>query len=198
VLACAIGWFMTTPPWQRFAWRWQDIGWGLVATLPMVIALFAMRHAKSGPLGRLNHVVDTLVAPLFGTCSVIQLFLISTVAGIGEELLFRGVVQPLLAAWLGTVAGVIIASTIFGLLHAVTPTYAILATAVGIYLGGLALVTGNLLGPIIAHSLYDFIALVYLTRAGFASLLAVGPLAEQSTNKFYQSIGDGTHRFSPP
>jgi uncharacterized protein len=193
VLACLIGWFMTTPPWQRFAWRWQDVGWGLAATLPMIVALFAMRNAKSGPLGRLNHVVDTLVAPLFGTCSVIQLLLISVVAGIGEELLFRGVVQPLLIAWLGTVAGVLIASAIFGLLHAVTPTYAILATAVGIYLGWLALATGNLLGPIVAHALYDFVALVYLTRAGLTSLLAVGLFSEQSANKFHQSIGDGAH-----
>ncbi len=197
VLACAIGWFMTTPPWLQLTLRWSDVGWGLAATLPMIAVLFAMRRVKRGPLGQLNHVVDTLVAPLFGKCSVLQLLLISTIAGIGEELLFRGVAQPLLIAWLGKVAGLLIAGVIFGLLHAVTPTYAILATVVGIYLGWLALATGNLLGPIVAHALYDFVALVYLTRAGLASLLAVAPLAKQPADEFDQTIGDGTHGATP-
>jgi uncharacterized protein len=54
------------------------------------------------------------------------------------------------------------ASMVFGLLHAVTITYAVLAALVGAYLGWLALATDSLVGPIIAHSLYDFLALVYL------------------------------------
>jgi len=47
-----------------------------------------------------------------------------------------------------------------------TPTYAILATLIGVYFGGLVLWTENLLPAIIAHGVYDFAALVYLTRVG--------------------------------
>jgi hypothetical protein len=62
-------------------------------------------------------------------------------------------------------------------LHAVTVTYAVLATAVGAYLGWLALTTGNLLVPMIAHGLYDFVASVYLIHTvrlekGFTSTIA--------------------------
>ncbi len=191
-LACVVGWFTPRPPWARVAWRWEDIGWGLAATVPMLLILFGMRRVNRGPIGQLNQVVDSLVAPLFSRCSVLQLLVISVIAGIGEEFLFRGVVQPLLIAVLTAVGGILMTSVIFGLLHAVTWMYAVLATGVSIYLGWLALATDNLLGPIIAHSLYDFLALVYLTR--FVSIgLAIGAAAKQPGDEMHDSIGDGTH-----
>jgi membrane protease YdiL (CAAX protease family) len=59
---------------------------------------------------------------------------------------------------------VALASAVFGLLHAITPTYAILATVMGAYLGVVWIASGNLLAPIVAHALYDFVALVWLLR----------------------------------
>ena len=56
----------------------------------------------------------------------------------------------------------IVLSLLFGLAHALTRTYAVLATLVGFYLGFLFWLTGNLLAPILAHAVYDFVALVYL------------------------------------
>jgi membrane protease YdiL (CAAX protease family) len=35
----------------------------------------------------------------------------------------------------------------------------------GVYLGGLLLLTDNLLAPIATHAVYDFVALIYLTRS---------------------------------
>ena len=52
----------------------------------------------------------------------------------------------------------------FGLLHPITRAYAVIAALLGAYLGGLWLAGGNLLTPIVAHALYDFVALVYLLR----------------------------------
>ena len=52
-------------------------------------------------------------------------------AGIGEELLFRGVVQALLERWLGPWIALGVASILFGLVHALTPTYALLAAFAG-------------------------------------------------------------------
>jgi uncharacterized protein len=164
-VALVLGLFMAMPPWRELEAGPREIGFGFSATLPMLAGLLALRAVRVGPLGRLNLVVDQLVAPLFGKCSIFQLAMISIVAGIGEELLFRGVVQPVLIGWIGAVAGVAAASVIFGLMHAITPTYAILATAVGAYLGWLMLATSGLVAPIIAHSLYDFVALVYLTKS---------------------------------
>jgi hypothetical protein len=162
--ACLIGLFLKTPPWQRIICSPINVVWGLLATFPLVFGLLIIRRRSSGPLGRLNSTVDELLVPLFARSSVIQLALISAVAGIGEELLFRGVLQPVLIGWWGIAVGLSLASIVFGLLHAVTAVYAVLATVVGAYLGWLALATGNLLGPMIAHGLYDFLALVYLCR----------------------------------
>jgi CAAX protease family protein len=164
-VACLIGLFLKIPPWQRVIWRPIDVGWGLLATLPMFLGLLNVRRIQGGPLARLNSAVDEMLVPLFAQCTLIQLALISTVAGIGEEFLFRGVLQPVLIGWWGIVPGLFVASIVFGLLHAVTVAYALLAAVVGAYLGWLALATDNLLGPIIAHSLYDFLALVYLIHA---------------------------------
>jgi membrane protease YdiL (CAAX protease family) len=49
-------------------------------------------------------------------------------------------------------------------LHALTPTYALLAVLAGAYLGGVWLLSGNLLVVIVAHGIYDFVALLYLLR----------------------------------
>jgi len=58
----------------------------------------------------------------------------------------------------------LIASVLFGLFHPITPTYAALAAAIGLYLGWLWLACGNLLTPIVTHALYDFLALAYLVK----------------------------------
>jgi uncharacterized protein len=164
VLAILAGMLMAFPPWRQLNFAPAQFGYGLAATLPMLVALVIIRSIRVGPLGRLNTIVDELVAPLFGKCGILQLAMISIVAGIGEELLFRGVVQPLLIDWLGMITGLVAASVIFGLMHAITPTYALLATAVGAYLGWLTLFTGGVIAPMVAHALYDFVALIFLTR----------------------------------
>lgn len=82
-------------------------------------------------------------------------------AGFGEELLFRGVLQSKLASFVGSYAAVGISSIIFGLLHAVTPLYAFLATVASVYFGGLYLSFGNLAVPILCHAIYDIGALLF-------------------------------------
>jgi membrane protease YdiL (CAAX protease family) len=92
---------------------------------------------------------------------------LSAIAGISEEVLFRGVIQPWMETAWGATAGLLASNAIFGLLHAVTPLYAILAGLVGVYLG-LALDYGdqrNLLTPIFIHGVYDFLAFMVVMRA---------------------------------
>ncbi|HEV3237849.1 MAG TPA: CPBP family intramembrane glutamic endopeptidase, partial [Gemmataceae bacterium] len=84
--------------------------------------------------------------------------------GIGEEMLFRGFTQAALATWLGIWWALVLASVLFGLLHAITLTYAVLASLAGAYLGLVWIATDNLLAVIVAHALYDFVALTYLLR----------------------------------
>ena len=85
--------------------------------------------------------------------------MLSCAAGIAEELFFRGMIQSFAGLWW--------TALIFGLLHALTPAYFVIATAIGLYFGYLYEVTGNLLIPMVSHAAYDIFAL-YLLRLQFA------------------------------
>jgi uncharacterized protein len=84
-------------------------------------------------------------------------------AGVGEEMLFRGLLQYELISksGLGIVGSLGLSSVIFGLLHAVTPLYAFMAALASVYFGVLYVVFDNLAVPIACHSFYDIAALLY-------------------------------------
>jgi uncharacterized protein len=81
---------------------------------------------------------------------------LSCLAGLSEELLFRGLLQPLL--------GITIASILFGAMHFITFGYALLAAVIGFYLGFLFDYTGNILIPILVHAIYNVFAFNMLAR----------------------------------
>jgi membrane protease YdiL (CAAX protease family) len=80
-------------------------------------------------------------------------------------MLFRGLLQAAFTDWWGVVIGLGVASVIFGLMHIITLTYAVLAALLGVYLGVVWILDGNLLSVVIAHAGYDFVALVYLVKS---------------------------------
>ena len=172
VVAVAIGWLVGFSPIAKLRltaddW-WRTLLYGLLATLPMFVALFCVQQLPLRTFVNLRNAAQRIIHVLLGRCSVPELALISLCAGIGEEVLFRGLLQDGIAAALGTPAGpwvgLIAASAVFGLAHAMTRSYAILATLAGAYLGILLIVTDNLMVPILAHAAYDFGALLVLLR----------------------------------
>ena len=90
--------------------------------------------------------------------------LIALSAGVGEEMLFRGVLQSSLEAWLGVRWGLLLASVLFGLLHPISFPYILVTMVVGFYLGGAFLLAGNLLTVMVTHALYDFALMAYLLK----------------------------------
>jgi len=166
--AVALGWMLGYWPLESFRWDWADAGLGLLATLPPLLALYVCLRWPIGPMVRVVSVLDQMVAPMFQRMNLAELAMVSLLAGLGEEMLFRGVIQIAVAEWAGGTLGLWIglaaASVLFGVVHALTPGYAVYATAVGAYLGWIWVVNGNLLVPIVAHAAYDFLALVYILR----------------------------------
>lgn len=173
--ALLLGWLLGVWPvpgveLDGITWRGQGpaLLWGLAATVPMLIGFWLIDRFPWGPLGDVKRDVERRVVPLFRGCRIVELALIAAAAGIGEEMLFRGLVQHALAQWLAPPWGVWIAllgaSLIFGGFHPLSTTYAVLAALIGLYLGLLLIFCGNLLAPAVAHGLYDFVALVYLVR----------------------------------
>jgi uncharacterized protein len=138
--------------------------WGLVATVPMLMVAAAIGRYHNRFTCPLIRIIDELIVPTFRDWTIAQMALAGLCAGLGEEILFRGALQAAAMETYGPAIGLVAASLAFGLVHSINFSYALFATLVGIYLGWLWLATGNLLAPTIAHGLYDFLALVYLTR----------------------------------
>lgn len=160
----ALGWLLKCPPLAQFRWDLCDALLGIAASVPMLLLFFACIRWPFGPLAKIKRVAEDFIRPLFAGATVLELALLSFAAGIGEEMLFRGLAQPLLARSIGIVGGVAVASLLFGLLHPLTAAYVLLAGAIGAYLGWLTIASGNLLCPILAHGFYDWVALIVLLR----------------------------------
>jgi hypothetical protein len=112
---------------------------------------------ERGPVRALRRLYRELLFPLFRASTPLEILVISMLAGIGEEVLFRGAMQP---EW-----GLIATSVIFGAFHVggrLTAVLGIWAACTGALLGWLAIATGGLLAPIVAHIAYDALALSYL------------------------------------
>jgi uncharacterized protein len=112
---------------------------------------------ERGPVRALRRLYRELLFPLFRASTPIEIIAISILAGVGEEVLFRGAMQP---EW-----GLIVTSLVFGLFHIggrLTVALGIWAACTGALLGWLAIATGGLLAPIVAHMAYDALALSYL------------------------------------
>jgi membrane protease YdiL (CAAX protease family) len=163
-LAWLLGWLLGQSPLERFSWSLADAAWGVAATLPMVLGALVLVRWPVGPFARIKQFIEEVVRPLFASCTLPDLALISLAAGLGEEMFFRGVLQPVFIRWFGLASGLGLASLAFGLMHPITGAYIVLAALIGVYLGYLFEVSGNLLLVIITHALYDFVLLVYLMR----------------------------------
>ena len=140
------------------------VGRGVVATLPLLIMLVLLTTSRWGPLVALRRQIDQIVATLFAHSRWPELALICLAAGVGEELAFSGTLQPLLTRVTHPAISVAVVSLLFGLAHAMSTTYFVAATAIGVYFGWLAMAYDDLIAPMVAHGLYDFIALSYVQR----------------------------------
>jgi hypothetical protein len=168
VVAMGLGWLLGQPPLRTFHLEARDLALGIAATLPPLAMFWLCLKVPLPAFRTIVQILDETLVPMFRDCRLDQLAILSVLAGLGEEMLFRGVIQAAMAQeiggprgmWLGLAA----AAVLFGILHLITPTYALLAGLIGLYLGGLWLLCDNLLAPITTHALYDFVVLVYLVR----------------------------------
>lgn len=173
LVAVVLGWIANINPFAYLHFSEPAIAYGVIGTAPLFLLFLILEQISAEPIVKIRKVLFETLGPGLYRYHWTDLLILASVAGLSEELLFRGVVQPWLESSWGLTVGLVASNVIFGLAHAVTPLYAILATLTGIYLG-LAMDYGgdrNLLVPIIIHSLYDFLAFIALVRAYRASRL---------------------------
>lgn len=167
LVAIILGWIADVDPFAHLDFNERVIFNGILGTLPLCIIFIALNQVQLVELQKIRKVLQDTLGPSLAQHHWTDLFVLAATAGISEEILFRGVIQPWLENSWGMMAGLLVSSLIFGLVHAITLLYFIMATAVSIYLG-LYLDYGstrNLLTPIIIHGLYDFFAFMVILHA---------------------------------
>jgi membrane protease YdiL (CAAX protease family) len=173
-VAIVLGWIACVNPFESLYFSEAAIVYGVIGTIPLFLMFLALEQIKGESVVTIRKMLLNTLGPGLHRYHWTDLLILAALAGVSEELLFRGVIQPWVESAWGLVAGLVVSNILFGLVHAVTPLYAVLAAAVGIYLG-LSLDYGgdrNLLTPVIIHGFYDFLAFIALMRVYRAGLPA--------------------------
>ena len=111
---------------------------------------------------------------LFRNFSWTHIIIVSILAGVGEELLIRGVLQSFLVDSVGAFWGVTVASLVFGLLHFMTKAYVLLTFGLGLLFGLAFHYSGNIILVMIDHTVYDIIAFAMIVK--YPHLLGLKPI----------------------
>lgn len=139
-----------------------DLAWGALAVLPLFLVNAALLRWQPENLhvrAELERFRTDVLFPLTSALDPPRALIVSLLAGTGEELFFRGVLQNEL--------GLILSSALFAGLHFGSgirrfPRIASLYFLVSLYIGVVYAWYDSLLTVITLHALYDFLALVYL------------------------------------
>jgi len=163
--------------WWGRGWIWALSG-GLLVSVLLLGGVWLLRRSRLVWLRRIEELLEQSLVPSLRRFRGWQLMALAAAAGIGEELCFRwalqGIVEAGLLRWLagwqlaggpeiwayGVALGLV--SVLFGLLHAITPGYFVIAAAMGLIFGLLVPVGLGLVGVMIAHAVYDYLAFLWL------------------------------------
>ena len=164
VVGLVVGRWIGTPILEGARVDLRSGGLALAATLPLVACVFWSMRTELAFFARLRKLFRETLVPLFASCSLLELLLISIMAGIGEEVFFRAFLQGSLGRVVNPWIALALVSALFGVVHAVSRGYAIVAGLLGFYLGTLLLLTGNLFVVVAVHALFDFFAILLISR----------------------------------
>ncbi len=134
-------------------------GQAIAAGLGLGLLLVALSAAWTAwlPSGR---AVSEFLGQAIGRVGIGQSTVLALASGVGEEMLFRGALQPEL--------GLVIASIVFGLAHLVPRwpivIWSLYAVAVGFVFGWAFELTGSLWVPVVAHTVVNGVNLPILSR----------------------------------
>lgn len=158
--AVALGWLSgggALPALRPLSFT-QTLLWTSGAAGVSLALIGASRDLGRGPEGR---AMDFVLRLIPRTPRERRLFVgLSIVAGLGEEIAYRGfTLTTLQLLGLGPWAAALISSAAFGMLHAYQGPVGILRTAlIGLLLAVSVLLTGSLIPAIVSHALIDIVA----------------------------------------
>lgn len=149
--------FLDPYPQPQWSMKWNDLLW----LIPPAVFPFFIIHdwaEKIPAMGEMEKVIrGSLLGKIIKKSHWVSFIFLALAAGLGEEVLFRYFFHPLV--------GLFGAAIIFGILHWLSLSYAVLATLLGLYFGWAFEQTHqNLWVPVLGHALYDFVALLLYKR----------------------------------
>lgn len=164
LLAISIFWIYVSPKdniLKYLAFSYKIILFGVLVGILLAISgyIFYLWAEKSKKFNEIVDLFQNILSPIFKNLKLIDLALLSLVAGFCEEIFFRGLLLPKL--------GLIVSSVAFGLLH--LPgfkywLYVLWATLSGALFGWLFLLTNSLWLPITAHATNNLIGMIMLKK----------------------------------
>ena len=153
-----------------------NVGWLQAVAIGTLLAmttllLFTLIYRFGGKFAQML-VNDSLrVSAIFSRYTWVHFACVAALAGVGEELLFRGFLQTWLSNHFAITLAILVASIIFGLLHYLSHAYFISVTLMSVAFGVGYYVTDSLLMVMVWHGVYDFVALIVLVK--YPELLGV-------------------------
>ncbi len=157
LLALIVAYTLGLSPAKSVRWEMRDLIGGLLAVLPMLVVY---RYSPG-----LRKLASDSLGESLARCRWYDLVGLAVLAGVGEELLFRGMLYEGLLP-LNLWVAVIVSNVAFGMLHALSWNYFVTTTTIGLGMHMLAGISEprNLLAPMVAHSVYDLVAFFLLRR----------------------------------
>jgi membrane protease YdiL (CAAX protease family) len=158
------------------SWQWlAGLGWlvipyGVVLGLAVYLLGFILSCSPWTKTGPMHELLNSL-HQLFRNFTWPQIVVVSILAGVGEELLIRAVLQTFLVSTAGPIWGIVGASLIFGLLHFMTKTYVLLTFSLGLLFGLAFYFTDSIVLVMLGHAVYDIAAFAMIVK--FPHILGV-------------------------
>mmetsp|Transcript_15275 Transcript_15275/g.23790 ORF Transcript_15275/g.23790 Transcript_15275/m.23790 type:complete len:192 (-) Transcript_15275:579-1154(-) len=160
VLALVLAILLHLDPFgSGFALTPEAVAIGLAWALPQALLVNVLSDIL--PQQReTEEITKNFVKTIFKSRNELQLVAFAMSAGIGEELLFRGVIQQKAETLIGLIPGITATALLFGACHNLTPTYFLLSSLGSCIFSFVFTTSGyNLLEPILAHAFYDYVAI---------------------------------------
>lgn len=154
----------------KWNFTWQTITLGCLATLPpLIINSLLWSYTTRNTDTVYARFSREIIVPLCRKITLPEALTVAVLAGVCEEILFRGALNQLIMNWSGPAVACIITSTTFATMHFIghfkryggmIPLY----TAMGVYLWFAHYLTDSLAAVAILHGVYNFIVMLSVRK----------------------------------
>lgn len=162
-----------SPLWDPAVFTWPLLGWGLAAGLALGLLTVGLSRLLVARLAWARSLY-LWFREVLGPLTIGQVAALALLSSVGEELLFRGAMQPALGLWPTTL--------IFAVLHFPSRLqlwpWTVMAALLGLLFGLLTLWSGNVAGATLAHLVINLLNLRHITGLPAEKLL--GPMPAPS------------------